>query len=139
MQACSRLSELFLELNILGPAEKQILELVDMVPNTGKSFYLKKLNDVQSQIHRAIKPDHYGLLGVSPKADESQIKKAYRKLALRLHPDKFQTSSMIFTDLHGVRLCLTQNSEIKFRIQEFGTWLFKLVGEAYNQLLSSSR
>lgn len=135
LQACSRLCDLFLELDMLGPAEKQILELADMVPNNGKSIYLNKLNEVRSKIHRAIKPDHYRILGISPKADEPQIKKAYRKLALRLHPDKFLTSSMVFTDLHGVRLSLMQNSDIKLRIQECGTWLFKLVGEAYEQLL----
>lgn len=120
---------------MLGPAEKQILELAGMVPDNGKSFYLNKLNEVRSKVHRGIKPDHYSLLGLSQNADKSQIKKAYRKLALRLHPDKFLTSSMIFTDLHGVRLCFTQNSNIKLRIQEYGTWLFKLVGEAYDQLL----
>ncbi|KAK6117704.1 hypothetical protein DH2020_048556 [Rehmannia glutinosa] len=32
--------------------------------------------------------DWYGVLGVSPTADEQTIKKQYRKLALMLHPDK---------------------------------------------------
>ena len=31
---------------------------------------------------------HYRVLGIAPSADEAQIKKAYRKLALKLHPDK---------------------------------------------------
>ncbi|KAG0199622.1 hypothetical protein BGX28_007127 [Mortierella sp. GBA30] len=32
--------------------------------------------------------DYYNILGVSKDADEDQIKKAYRKLALKFHPDK---------------------------------------------------
>lgn len=34
--------------------------------------------------------DFYKILGVSRDADDSAIKKAYRKAALRLHPDKCQ-------------------------------------------------
>lgn len=33
-------------------------------------------------------PNHYSILGVSTNATKSEIKKAYRKLALQCHPDK---------------------------------------------------
>lgn len=39
-----------------------------------------------------LQKSHYGILNVPPQVGESSIKKAYRRLAVKLHPDKDPTN-----------------------------------------------
>lgn len=49
--------------------------------------------------------DHYDVLGIEENADELQIKKSYRKLALKYHPDKNQVRKWYSThSLHCYKL-----------------------------------
>jgi DnaJ homolog subfamily B member 12 len=60
------------------------VDKVDVDVRTASSEMLTVVENVR----RGKKEGHYGTLGIARNADEADIKKAFRKLALALHPDK---------------------------------------------------
>jgi DnaJ-class molecular chaperone len=53
-----------------------------------RSQLFKLFEKLHSKIYSGIMMDYYEILGISKSATDSDIKKAYRKLALKWHPDK---------------------------------------------------
>lgn len=50
--------------------------------------YHNLLRKAELELKKSLRKDYYKILGLSKTATETEIKKAYRKLALQYHPDK---------------------------------------------------
>jgi DnaJ family protein B protein 12 len=89
----------------------------------GGSSSTPKSDPIKSQEIRQVlnKKDFYDILGVTKDAKEDEIKKVYRKLALKFHPDKNQEpgADEAFKKIAQAYDCLT-NPEKRRKYDEFG-------------------
>ena len=65
--------------------------------------------------------DYYDILGVEKTSSDDDIKKAYRKLALKFHPDKNKVSSKSYQNLSSFK------NEINYNVLKgFVMWKYHL-------------
>lgn len=79
----------------------------------------KLLQDAKFQLKKSKRKDYYKILGVSKTANDDEIKKSYRKMALVHHPDRHANSSEKEKREHEIK--------------------FKEIGEAYTVLTDSKK
>ncbi|OVA16235.1 Tetratricopeptide TPR-1 [Macleaya cordata] len=93
-----------------------------------------RLSRMEEEARKEIPLNMYLILGIEPSGEASDIKMAYRKAALRHHPDKA-----------GQFLARTENGddglwkEIAEEVYRDADRLFKIIGEAYAMLSDSAK
>lgn len=55
------------------------------------SYIKDKIKKAKVALKRSNRKDFYRILGLGPNAEEAEIKKAYKKMALKYHPDRHST------------------------------------------------
>lgn len=128
----SRIANILSELGLFHDAKKFLKKAISYTNESKKAVeYQAYLNQVHALSLKADSRNHsYLLLGIDRSANSSDIKKAYRKLALKLHPDKVLSSIKVSYQLGRAGVLLAEEPQMKKDVVGHATWLFKLLGEA---------
>ena len=76
----------YMELKMYDDAKADFQKAKELDPSvSGVEGFL---NDAKNQAEKARKRDYYAILGIDKNADEHEIKRAYKKMAMKYHPDR---------------------------------------------------
>lgn len=85
-KAYSRRAGCYMETEQYEEAVRDYKKLTEV--DASNREYHNLLRKAELELKKSLRKDYYKILGLSKTATETEIKKAYRKLALQYHPDK---------------------------------------------------
>jgi DnaJ family protein C protein 7 len=89
-KAYVRRGNIFMALKMYEEARSDYQKVKDSEPDNKE--VIKLLEEAKKEEKKAKKRDYYHILGIGKDASQDEIRKAYKKLALKWHPDRNNTS-----------------------------------------------
>lgn len=97
-----------------------------------------RLREAKAAASQTKTPHHYKLLGLERSCSEDDVRKAYKKLALRFHPDKALSSCKYARCMGdtaaGFMAELMGGEDTTARLREEANWLFHFINNAHEEL-----
>ncbi|KAG1671449.1 hypothetical protein FOA52_003107 [Chlamydomonas sp. UWO 241] len=105
----------------------------------------EQLTAAKAAAKRQKTADHYTLLSIQRGCGDDDVKKAYRKAALRYHPDKAMPSCVFHVDLTcagspgSAASMVACGLQVEARVRAEATALFNLINKANEELADATR
>ncbi|KAK9864828.1 hypothetical protein WJX84_009838 [Apatococcus fuscideae] len=141
-KAHTRLATLLAEVSLFEQAAASMEDaqgtLGSGVSYRERSEAARRQREYRMLTQRRRPPDHAKLLGLSSKALPDEIKRTYKKLALKFHPDKALSHCRFAAQLSPSAARILTASQVESRVREAADWLFKHINEAQSKLIEAA-